>query len=301
MSRGDRVAVSGILSNSMRSNYNEHGVDEYYKKVGSTYRNPHYPGIRTCLFSWLNKWWEMELENVSSGPEDQILVFDMACGTGEATLAFLEWWKTGKRLYTESLAPNKEPKLSANLPLPRRKTILSPPSLGPESPSPRVIAADPYTSTAYHERTRLPCSALSFKDVAEGSLPQDIYDLARGPQEPMSRTSAEYLEAAAHQPNPADMSLSSPHIEMVICSFAMHLIENPSELFSLLWELSTKARWLVILAPHKKPELKEGWGWSKWNTDTWQECLMTEHAGELLNDRVHCRIYRSVNCVEGMQ
>lgn len=26
-------------------------------------------------------------------------------------------------------------------------------------------------------------------------------------------------------------------VEMVICSFALHLIEKPSELFALLWEL----------------------------------------------------------------
>lgn len=43
---------------------------------------------------------------------------------------------------------------------------------------------------------------------------------------------------------------------MVICSFALHLIESPSELFALLWELSTKSRWLIILAPHKKPEVR---------------------------------------------
>ena len=44
-------------------------------------------------------------------------------------------------------------------------------------------------------------------------------------------------------------------VEMVICSFALHLIETPSELFALLWELSTKCRWLVILAPHKRPQV----------------------------------------------
>jgi hypothetical protein len=42
---------------------------------------------------------------------------------------------------------------------------------------------------------------------------------------------------------------------MVVCSFALHLVETPSELFCLLWELSTKSRWLVLLAPHKKPEV----------------------------------------------
>jgi hypothetical protein len=120
---------------------------------------------------------------------------------------------------------------------------------------------------------------------------------------------------------------------MVICSFALHLIDNPSELFALLWELSTKSRWLVILAPHKKPEvqshvflvwfqarltartgwqIKDGWGWTKWNVDAWEECRMSDHSGEYLKDRsvfqlqgiesyllniyrVHCRIYRSLN------
>lgn len=48
---------------------------------------------------------------------------------------------------------------------------------------------------------------------------------------------------------------TEPVVEMVICSFALHLIQNPSELFALLWELSTKARWLIILAPHKRPDV----------------------------------------------
>lgn len=48
------------------------------------------------------------------------------------------------------------------------------------------------------------------------------------------------------------------NIDIVICSFALHLIESPSELFSLLWELSTKVKWLVVLAPHKKPEARVG-------------------------------------------
>ena len=43
-------------------------------------------------------------------------------------------------------------------------------------------------------------------------------------------------------------------VDMVICSFALHLI-TPSELFALLWQLSTKATWLIIIAPHKKPEV----------------------------------------------
>jgi hypothetical protein len=98
---------------------------------------------------------------------------------------------------------------------------------------------------------------------------------------------------------------SEPVVEMVICSFALHLIQNPSELFALLWELSTKTRWLLILAPHKKPDvrilscplldkcevngiqcqIKEGWGWVKWDISSWRETSMIGQTGELLNDR----------------
>lgn len=72
MSRGNRETTVGNLKGSMRENYSEHGVEEagrssvlppypinttvqYYRKVGATYRNPHYPGIRSCLFLWLNR------------------------------------------------------------------------------------------------------------------------------------------------------------------------------------------------------------------------------------------------------
>lgn len=72
MSRGERSFVNGNISNSMRKNYQQGVADvssktyirafslnrsrgQYYTKVKSTYRNPHFPGIRLCLFSWLNR------------------------------------------------------------------------------------------------------------------------------------------------------------------------------------------------------------------------------------------------------
>ncbi len=66
---------------------------------------------------------------------------------------------------------------------------------------------------------------------------------------------------------------------------------------------SLKSRWLVILAPHKRPEvrtnlitaprtdvdcalqIKDGWGWCKWDVESWSECRMTDSVGELLEDR----------------
>jgi len=41
----------------------------------------------------------------------------------------------------------------------------------------------------------------------------------------------------------------------MICSFALHLVLTPSELFALLYEMSGRATWLIVVAPHKKPEV----------------------------------------------
>jgi cell division inhibitor SulA len=83
---------------------------------------------------------------------------------------------------------------------------------------------------------------MSFKDISEGALPP----LASGASSTPGSQESESLD---------DSRPPQLIIEMVICSFALHLVENSSQLFSLLWELSLKSRWLVVLAPHKKPEV----------------------------------------------
>ncbi|KDR82643.1 hypothetical protein GALMADRAFT_56955 [Galerina marginata CBS 339.88] len=290
MSRGDRIAVNGNLSTSMRNNYGEDGVAEYYLKVGSTYRNPHYPGIRLCLFSWLNRWWQMEQTSISKITLDQIMLFDLACGYGEATVAFIEWCNTGKMLYREQRTSGTTP-ASSLPPVPRRKGWINPIILGPEFPKPQIAATDPFTTMAYNERTNYPCAELSFEAIAEGRMPEVSVSIVDGSLRTIVLSDPSETSNEGEQ----DQQIGTQLIEMVVCSFALHLIENPSSLFALLWQLSMKARWLVILAPHKKPEIKNGWGWNKWNIDTWEECEMSHSVGELLLERVHCRVYRSTN------
>lgn len=108
-----------------------------------------------------------------------------------------------------------------------------------------------YTADAFTARMGLPCASLSFADIAQGSLPTETYTLPI-PSLRSPGTSAPLVPPTAKDED----SQSEVAVEMVICSFALHLIESPSELFSLLWELSTKCRWLVVLAPHKKPEVR---------------------------------------------
>ncbi|KAJ3568379.1 hypothetical protein NP233_g5753 [Leucocoprinus birnbaumii] len=165
-----------------------------------------------------------------------------------------------------------------------------------------------FTSVAYKHRTSLPCAALSFNDIAEGNLPPFTSDISKiqiqvqsQPQELVHDPHGQkQVEIQEHIPNDETTiveagseaeglteSSQEPYstVEMVVCSFALHLIETPSALFALLCALSYKARWLVVLAPHKKPEIKDGWGWQKWNVEEWRNTSMSGHDGELLFDR----------------
>jgi hypothetical protein len=143
-----------------------------------------------------------------------------------------------------------------------------------------------FTSVAYEHRTSLPCDTLSFSDIAEGNLPPFTSDISKieiqaqsQPQlqvhhqhhNPHSQKQVEIKEPTAlnDETTPIggearigghsslSMTRQEPYttIEMVVCSFALHLIETPSALFALLCALSYKSRWLVVLAPHKKPEV----------------------------------------------
>ncbi|KAI0051136.1 hypothetical protein FA95DRAFT_1486100 [Auriscalpium vulgare] len=282
MSRGDRVVASGNILTSMRDNYASYGVDDYYKKVGASYRNPHYPGVRQCLFSWFTCWWQRQSLAVAN--HNGFIVFDMACGAGEVIVALQEWWQRSllaAQSAQTSSSTSMNPTNPTN-PKPRRNAPLVIPGLGTDTPRPRVFAADPYTAEAFSKRVFLPCASLSFQQIAEGALPAALCRLP----DPAASNQSSGTEEKEYE---------SETIEMVICSFALHLIQTPSELFALLWELSTKCRWLVILAPHKKPEIKDGWGWVKWDIASWKECRITDTSGEILSDRVHCRIYKSVN------
>ncbi|KAJ8501944.1 hypothetical protein ONZ51_g282 [Trametes cubensis] len=264
MSRGDREAATGILKGSMRDNYTEHGVDEMVEDEAASRRQQEVHGIRYGL-------------------------------RGEATVAVMEWWQAGREAHKSHQGDHEDDSDTDKRARPNSSAkARMPPPIAPDMPVPCILAADPYTAQAFHTRTGLYCHPLSFRDIAEGKLPEIASKPVGAPKSNNSSVTPSpesSMRGHGHSPPADELQV----IEMVICSFALHLVEKPSELFALLWELSTKARWLVILAPHKRPEIKDGWGWCKWDVDTWSECRMSDPVGELLEDRVHCRVYRSLN------
>lgn len=61
---------------SVRAGYETCGVDGFYEQYGSTYRNPHEASIREVIKEAVQRW-----------PLDGTSVLDLACGSGEVTLA----------------------------------------------------------------------------------------------------------------------------------------------------------------------------------------------------------------------
>lgn len=102
-----------------------------------------------------------------------------------------------------------------------------------------IDAIDPYTHAAYVSRTGKPCERYTFEEIAQGVLKGRCYSL-------------------------------------VVCSFAMHLV-TASWLPALCVQLRQIAAQLLILTPHKRPEIKTTWGW-------------TLHE-EVLQQRVRARLY----------
>lgn len=108
-----------------------------------------------------------------------------------------------------------------------------------------ITGIDPFTAEAYKTRTNLVAHGYSFESIANGAL-------------------------LDNQPVFA--------FDVIVCSFAMHLCA-PSRLPLLCMQLSRISTLMVILTPHKRPEIDEAWGWKKLD--------------EQLFERVRLRSYQS--------
>ena len=172
---------------SIRAAYEQHGVEGFYQAQGSTYHNPHEAALRRVLARF-----------VALHEPDLHSVLDLACGSGEATLALR--------------------------------------GCGAQ----RIEGIDPYTHAAFAERTGQQAERFTFEDIAAGALAGRSYSL-------------------------------------IVCSFALHLVE-PSRLPVLCYWLAESSPALLVLTPHKRPDLREAWGWRL--------------AAEFVLERVRARYYQ---------
>ncbi|GAA5906099.1 hypothetical protein JCM6882_003558 [Rhodosporidiobolus microsporus] len=304
---------SNNLSHSMRDNYNTHGVSQYYTLVQESYRNPHFLGLKKVLTQLMDQY-------VVQEKPKRIRVLDLAAGSGEATIVINDWyasrWPTIPfpaepspsappaaaasapppssrppiQVRQPFIPPSRQP--SSPAPFPSRAVVRPPPRTGGPSALPRpdlsITAADPFTAPAYKQRTGGECLELSFADVAAGGLPPPPASASEGGE----GGEKEGAEGEAAEP-----------YDLVVISFALHLVESSSELWALLAELGKRARWLCVTAPHKKPDIKTTWGWRRWDPSAaWcpAELGSGKQVGgaegdgyEIVLERVRLRLWRS--------
>jgi hypothetical protein len=110
----------------------------------------------------------------------------------------------------------------------------------------RIDGIDPFTGEAYQARTGAVAEAIRFEDISLGALAGRRWSL-------------------------------------VVCSFALHLVES-SWLPGVCRALAEVSETLVVVTPHKRPEIRAGWGWGP--------------AVELKHERTRVRMYRRA-VVEG--
>jgi SAM-dependent methyltransferase len=173
---------------SIRAQYEKLGAAGFYSRHGSHYRNPHESAVDRAIGSAVDRW-----------APDLSHVLDLACGSGEATIALRS---RGAR---------------------------------------QIHGIDPFTAHAYLERTGAIAEAADFQAIAAGHLRDRKYSL-------------------------------------IVCSYALHLIAQ-SRLPGVTLALAEVADHLLVVSPHKRPIIKEHWGWRL--------------LGELVVDRVRARYYRS--------
>lgn len=219
----------------------------------------------------MDVWWEKEGKELGRDAEtvkEGFGVLDMAAGSGEVTEALFRWVERIKmgvyrgvhrpvgryNAIAEDERRTSEIMKKTESPEAHIESAQIPKQASNPHPILHITATDPYTSPAYTSQTKLPCLTHSFRDISNGAL-------------------------------------SDHHFTHIICSFALHLVTDTSELFSLLWELSSRATWLFVIAPGKRPEIKEGWGWRRWDLKRWD----VGDGSEIVAGKCKGRVYRSIN------
>ena len=256
----------------MRANYNAHGVSGYYEKVSESYRNPHFLGVVDGCFHAMNAWHASQAAaqagpgqsgDVTSQAGDTLRVLDLACGSGEATLAVLRWHRHRLSQSAHSAAPNA----SAHDSQPAAHGCNRVPC------NIEIAACDPYTQQAYQQRTKRFCAPVSFEDVAAGVLLDDPLSL-----QPAATDSQ--ADGDQHSSQPCEPDSQGKLFDIVVCSFAAHLVQA-SMLKCVMVQLSLAAHTLIILSPHKQPQIGTEHGWQ----------LASAHKCSM---RVHARRYASL-------
>jgi hypothetical protein len=148
---------------SMKENYENVGIDEYYIQHGTSYRNPHFYAIQNGCGMLLNElfgqYW------VEDGLHPTIKLLDLAAGSGEATLAIHHWVQK----QSARIAEGHEPSVCNGRAIARPSVLVPSKPILPSKQF-QLIGCDPYTQSAFQARIGKPCYPWSFQTFANGDI-----------------------------------------------------------------------------------------------------------------------------------
>jgi len=222
---------------AIRNQYAELGVETYYEKFGSQYRNPHEYQLITALHKYFKQLksapCSIDICNKSQGMEKYL---DLCCGSGEMTLGlcqylmkYCQWQEWYKHI--------------------------------------QVTANDPYTYQAYINR-------ILSKKEGTNTRESDLVLQSIVKPNVFKYTFVDIVEGC----------FKDYHCDMILCSYALHLCTEKSLLQTLCWNLNLISSYLLIVTPHKRPEILSCWGWK----------LLYES----VIDRIRFRLYQSQSSIQ---
>ena len=91
------------------------------------------------------------------------------------------------------------------------------------------LGCDPFTFKLYEKNTGYQCLPFSFEDVVKGKMTPSVASYSRNDNVPFSA---------------------------IICSFGMHLCAEKM-LYSLVYQLFMYSKNIIIITPHKRPQLEK--------------------------------------------
>jgi SAM-dependent methyltransferase len=109
------------------------------------------------------------------------------------------------------------------------------------------VGCDPFTSALFEKNTGQKCLEFSFEDIIKGG--GVIESLVNKSLESLVNKSLKNAEMT-------NDLMTNDHFSCIVSSFAMHLCPE-KQLFSLVSNLFLMTKNIVIITPHKRPELEK--------------------------------------------
>lgn len=153
----------GTASSGIRGAYETFGVQGFYEAHGQVYSNPHNDQIVKAMAELMSS------RQFGEQAGEQLRVLDLACGSGEATLALQAWASSAQQQQQQQHQQHRQGPGHSN----RKRHGQQRDAGNTACCVPRLLditACDPYTHEAYLRRTGCAAQRWSFQDIAEGCL-----------------------------------------------------------------------------------------------------------------------------------